>query len=150
MEQIQFSLGRDAVQFDVNGQPFKVAKGLNDIQSESIRYKKLDALALENMIDRVEEILEQLKFDYKIQRVANTSDEFKQQLSELFFNNETVIDRINLEHAFNEFVEHTEYYVQQLRSEHFYLFVYFVFIREMMHHWNVVEIRVGKLAKVFH
>lgn len=144
MEKIQFSLGRAAVQFNVNGQSFKVAKGLNDIESESIQYKKLDALALENLIYRVEEILEQLKLDYKIQRVADTSDEFMQQLLEQFFNNETLIDRIKLEHAFNEFVEHTEYYVQQHSSEHFYLFVYFIFIREMMHHWNVVEIRVGK------
>ena len=79
MEKIQFFLGRDAVQFDINGQPFKIAKGLNDIESESIQYKKLDALALENIIYRVEEILEQFKFDYKIQRVADTSDEFMQQ-----------------------------------------------------------------------
>jgi hypothetical protein len=141
MELMQFSLTLDAIRVEMkNEQSFEIAKGLDFIELQSVRYRRLDALSLENMIEVIEEILEQFKLDHKIQRIAKTSDAYMQQISQLFFNGEAVIDRIKLEHAFNEFVEHIEYYVRQVDSEHFYVFVYFVFIREMMHHLNVVEI----------
>ncbi|OTG73760.1 hypothetical protein B9T26_08370 [Acinetobacter sp. ANC 4169] len=138
---MQFSLTLDAIRVEMkNEQSFEIAKGLDFIELQSVRYRRLDALSLENMIEVIEEILEQFKLDHKIQRIAKTSDAYMQQISQLFFNGEAVIDRIKLEHAFNEFVEHIKYYVRQVDSEHFYVFVYFVFIREMMHHLNVVEI----------
>jgi len=112
MELIEFSLAPEAIQFRINGQQFKTATGLDFIESQSIRYRRLDALALENMMNVIEEILEQLKLNHKIQRIVKTSDTYMQQISQLFFNDEAFIDRIKLAHAFNEFVEHTEYYLQ--------------------------------------
>ncbi|MDE2422140.1 MAG: hypothetical protein KGO49_13290 [Gammaproteobacteria bacterium] len=145
MDYIAFSLDDEAVVFEIAGQTFKIEQGLKFVELQSIRYKRLDALALEKMIYAIEEILEQLKLDYKIQRVAETADVYMQQLSQLFFNNDKVINRAKLEHAFNEFVEHIEYYVQKSGSENFYLFAYFVFVREVMHHLNVVEIYLRSL-----
>ena len=52
------------------------------------------------------------------------------------------IDQIKLEHAFNEFIEHTEYYVNKVGDDKIHLFIYFVFIREMMHHLNIIEIDI--------
>lgn len=146
MELIKFSLALDAIQFEINGQNFDIATGLGFIESKAIRHQRLDTLALENMIYVIEEILEQLKLDHNIPRVAQTSDVYMQQLSQLFFNGETVIDRIKLEHAFNEFIEHIEYYAQQAGADDFYVFVYFLFVREMMHHLNVVEINLEPIS----
>ncbi|CAB1216060.1 hypothetical protein [Acinetobacter bouvetii] len=141
MQSFIFSLGIETVQFKMDVQTIEIDKGLGFIESQSVRNQRLDALAIENMIEVIEEILEQLKLDYKTQRIAQISDAYLQQLSHLFFQNARVIDRIKLEHAFNEFVERMEYYAEQAGFD-FKLFAYFVFVREMMHHLNVVEIKL--------
>lgn len=141
MQSFIFSLGMETVQFKMDVQTIGIDKGLGFIESQSVRHQRLDALAIENMIEVIEEILEQLKLDYKTQRIAQTSDAYLEQLSHLFFQDARVIDRIKLEHAFNEFVERMEYYAEQAGFD-FKLFAYFVFVREMMHHLNVVEIKL--------
>ena len=65
-----------------------------------------------------------------------------QQLSALFFNDVKRIDRSMLEHAFNEWVERLEYYADRAGND-FKLWAYFVLIREMMHHLNVIEIEIA-------
>ncbi|CAM4080856.1 hypothetical protein [Acinetobacter pragensis] len=81
---IRFSLNLDSFQIEIGEQRFEIAKGLSFIASQSIRFGRLDALAIENMIYVIEEILEQLKLDYHTQRTAQTSDELMRQLSALF------------------------------------------------------------------
>lgn len=139
---LQFSLSEEILSLQGNDYKIEIGQALNFIQSHSMRRGILNLLAIENMIEVIEEILEQIKIDHKVQRIAVTSDVYMQQLSELFFNHEKEIDRITLEHAFNEFVEHIEYYVQKVTVDHVDVLVYFIFIREMTHHLNVVGIQI--------
>lgn len=147
MQRLKFSLDAQSVHFEFHQQNLNIEKGLGFIVSKSILYQRLDALALENMIYVIEEILEQLKLDYKSQRIVHTSDLYMYQLVELFFYHEHVITRAMLEHAFNEFVQRIEYYVQKANSSDFYIFAYFVFVREMMHHLNIIKIEFVEIKK---
>ncbi|ANF81308.1 hypothetical protein A3K93_03260 [Acinetobacter sp. NCu2D-2] len=67
-----------------------------------------------------------------------------QQLSTLFFNQDTVISREMMEHAFNEWT------ARQIYTEDSVLILqlglYFIFIREMMHHLNVTQIQYIEVA----
>lgn len=142
MSNLKFSFGLNQLKFDVDGQSHHINQGLDWIQSKSLRSAHLNAYVFEMMINEIEELLEQLSIDHRIQRVAETSDAEMQQLSVLFFEGDTSIDRSQLEHAFNELIEHTEYYVQLVTAEHLDVLVYFVLIREMMHHLNVINIQI--------
>ena len=136
---IAFSLADEQLKFEIDEQMIEISQGLNFIIAQSVRFGRIDALAIENMIYVIEELLEQSKLDYHTQRIAHTSDVYMQQLSALFFNDVKRIDRSMLEHAFNEWVERLEYYADKVGND-FKLLAYFVLIREMMHHLNVTEI----------
>lgn len=139
---LQFSLSLDDIQISDQTQKNEFSQGLTDIQKQSLRRGYVDALAIENMIYVIEEILEKIHIDHKTQHYAQTSDVFMKELSAIFFNSDMCIDQIKLEHAFNEFIEHTEYYVNKVGDEKIHLFIYFIFIREMMHHLNIIEIDI--------
>lgn len=142
MQDIRYRLNLDFIELDIADQQLKIEKGLKWIQQNSLKHGVLDSLALESIIDHVEELLEQFKLEHSIQRIALTSDPYMLQLSELFFSHDRSIDRIKLEHAFNEFIDNIKYYVQKNDSKDFNVFIYFVFIREMMHHLNVISIHI--------
>ncbi|RFS29654.1 hypothetical protein DYI81_12175 [Acinetobacter sp. SWAC5] len=140
--EIAFSLADEQLKFEVDGQIIEISKGLNFIIAQSVRFGGIDALAIENMIYVIEELLEQLKLDFRKQRKSQTADESMRQISTLFFNDAKHIDRNMLEHAFNEWVERLEYYTNKVGHD-FKLWAYFVMIREMMHHLNVIEIEIA-------
>ena len=140
--EIAFSLADEQLKFEIDEQMIEISQGLNFIIAQSVRFGRIDALAIENMIYVIEELLEQSKLDYHTQRIAHTSDVYMQQLSALFFNDVKRIDRSMLEHAFNEWVERLEYYADRAGND-FKLWAYFVLIREMMHHLNVIEIEIA-------
>ena len=142
MQLIKFSLNLDKVQLEIENQHVTIDQGLSLIELKSIKHPMLDALALKNMIELIEEKPEHIKLDDKVQKVAHTSDPYFRQLSTLLFNGETIINRVKLEHALNEFIEHIEYYVEKAESD-LKPFAYFIFLREMMHYLNVVEVRFG-------
>ncbi len=68
-----------------------------------------------------------------------------QKVLTLFFPDQQQIDRVQLESAFNTFVERREYYVSKVADDGLSSLVYFIVLREMMHHWNVVEIQLEQL-----
>ena len=138
---IQFSLGLEQLSFDIDGQHFQVDKGLGFIQSNSMRHGVLDELAIELMIYVIEEILESIPIQYGQPKSAVSADTLLQELLTLFFPNQHSIDRVQLESGFNAFIEHREYYVCKVAEQGVFSLVYFVFLREMMHHWNVVDIK---------
>ena len=76
---------------------------------------------------------------------AVTSDVLFQKALTLFFPDQQQIDRVQLESAFNTFVERREYYVSQVADDGLSSLVYFIVLREMMHHWNVLEIQLEQL-----
>jgi hypothetical protein len=63
----------------------------------------------------------------------------------IIFPDQQQIDRVQLESAFNTFVERREYYVSKVADDGLSSLVYFIVLREMMHHWNVVEIQLEQL-----
>lgn len=140
---IAFSLADEQLKFEVDGQMSEISQGLNFIIAQSVRFDRIDALGIENMIYVIEELLEQLKLDFRKQRTSQTADESMRQISTLFFNDAKHVDRTMLEHAFNEFIERLEYYTDQTGND-FKLWAYFVTIREMMHHWNMCQINLLK------
>ncbi|BCU65564.1 hypothetical protein F941_00804 [Acinetobacter bouvetii DSM 14964 = CIP 107468] len=71
-----------------------------------------------------------------------TSDGLFQRVLALFFPDQQQIDRVQLESAFNTFVERREYYVSQVADNGLSSLIYFIVLREMMHHWNVVEVKL--------
>lgn len=138
---IKFSLGLEQLNFDINGQHFQVDKGLGFIQSNSMRHGVLDVLAIELMIYVIEEILESVPVQYAQSKSAISTDALFQQVLTLFFPNQHSISRVQLESGFNAFLECREYYLAKVTKQGLFSLVYFIFLREMMHHWNVVDIK---------
>ncbi|WP_151743963.1 hypothetical protein [Acinetobacter calcoaceticus] len=140
---LKFSLGLNGLSFDLDNQHIQLEQGLSFINSKSISHGVIDELAIEKMIHFIEEIIESQPLrDLNISGVAVTSDTAMTQLSELFFSAKKQISRIELEHGFNEFIEHLSYYTSQVVPNQLYIFTYFVFVREMMHHLRVEQIQI--------
>ena len=142
---LKFSLGVDQLSFEMDGQHIQLGQGLSFIQSKSMRHGLLDELAIELMIYVIEELLESVQMKYAQPKTAATSDALFQKVLTLFFPDQQQIDRVQLESAFNTFVERREYYVSKVADNCLFSLVYFIVLREMMHHWNVVEIQLKQL-----
>ncbi|WP_289392033.1 hypothetical protein [Acinetobacter baumannii] len=140
---LKFSLDLNSLSFDVDSQHIHLEQGLGFINSKSISNSVIDELAIEKMIYFIEEIIESQPLrNLNINGVAVTADTAMTQLSELFFSTKKQISRIELEHGFNDFIERLSYYINQVASDQVYVFTYFVFIREMMHHLRVEQIQI--------
>ena len=139
---LKFSLGVDQLSFEMDGQNIQLDQGLSYIQSNSIRHGVLDELAIESMVYVIEELLESVQMKYAQPKIAMTSDVIFQKVLALFFPDQLQLDRVQLESAFNTFVERREYYVSKVADDDLSSLVYFIVLREMMHHWNVVEIQL--------
>ncbi|MFI8009677.1 hypothetical protein ACIF8R_05685 [Acinetobacter sp. ABJ_C4_1] len=140
---LKFSLGLNGLSFDLDNQHIQLEQGLGFVDSRSIRYGVIDELAIEKMIYFIEEIIESQPLrNLNISGVAVTSDAAMTQLSELFFSAKKQISRTELEHGFNDFIERLSYYTNHVAPDQLYIFTYFVFIREMMHHLRVEEIQI--------
>lgn len=140
---LKFSLGLKSLSFDVDSQHIHLEQGLGFVNSKSINHGVIDELAIEKMIYFIEEIIESKPLrNLNISGVAVTSDTAMAQLSELFFSAKKQISRIELEHGFNDFIERLSYYTSQVSPDQLYVFTYFVFVREMMHHLRVEEIQI--------
>ena len=142
---LKFSLGLDQLSFEMDGQRILLDQGLSFIQSNSMRHEVLDELAIESMIYVIEELLESVQMKYAQPKTAVTSDGLFQRVLALFFPDQQQLDRVQLESAFNTFVERREYYVSQVADDSLSSLIYFIVLREMMHHWNVVEIQFKQL-----
>lgn len=140
---LKFSLGLNGLSFDIDNQHIQLEQGLSFVNSKSINHGVIDELALEKMIYFIEEIIESQPLrNLNISGVAFTSDTAMTQLSELFFSAKKQISRIELEHGFNDFIERLSYYTNQVPPNQLYIFTYFVFVREMMHHLRVEQIQI--------
>ncbi|QVR67099.1 hypothetical protein [Acinetobacter sp. BHS4] len=140
---LKFSLGLNSLSFDVDSQHIHLEQGLGFINSKSISNGVIDELAIEKMIYFIEEIIElQPLRNLNISSVAVTADTAMAQLSQLFFSAKKQISRIELEDGFNDFIERLSYYTNQVAPDQVYVFTYFVFIREMMHHLRVEQIQI--------
>ncbi|HFP7023608.1 TPA: hypothetical protein ACHKB2_001461 [Acinetobacter baumannii] len=140
---LKFSLGLNGLSFDVDSQHIYLEQGLGFVNAKSISNGVIDELAIEKMIYFIEEIIESQPLrNLNISGVAVTSDAAMTQLSELFFSAKKQISRIELEHGFNSFIERLSYYTNQVSPDQLYIFTYFVFIREMMHHLRVEQIQI--------
>lgn len=142
---LKFSLGLDQLSFEMDGQRILLDQGLSFIQSNSMRHEVLDELAIESMIYVIEEILESVPIHYGQPKNAISADDLFQQVLTLFFQNQHSIDRVQLESGFNAFIERREYYVSKVADDGLSSLVYFIVLREMMHHWNVMEIQFEQL-----
>lgn len=142
---LKFSLGVDQLSFEIDGQHILLDQGLSYIQSNSMRHGLLDELTIESMIYVIEELLESVQMQYAQPKTAVTSDVLFQKVLTLFFSDQQQLDRVQLEIAFNTFVERREYYVSKVADDDLSSLVYFIVLREMMHHWNVVEIQLEQL-----
>lgn len=140
---LKFSLDINSLSFDVDSQHIHLEQGLGFVGSKSIGHGVIDELAIEKMIYFIEEIIESKPLrNLNISGVAVTSDAAMTQLSELFFSAKKQISRIELEHGFNDFIERLSYYTNQVAPDQLYIFTYFVFVREMMHHLRVEQIQI--------
>ncbi|AUM27232.1 hypothetical protein [Acinetobacter pittii] len=140
---LKFSLGLNSLSFDVDSQHIHLEQGLGFVNSKSVSDGVIDELAIEKMIYFIEEIIESNPLrNLNISGVAVTSDAVMTQLSELFFSAKKQISRTELEHGFNSFIERLSYYTNQVAPDQVYVFSYFVFVREMMHHLRVEQIQI--------
>ncbi|WP_415871814.1 hypothetical protein [Acinetobacter pittii] len=140
---LKFSLGLNSLSFDVDSQHIHLEQGLGFVNSKSVSDGVIDELAIEKMIYFIEEIIESRPLrNLNISGVAVTSDAAMTHLSQLFFSAKKQISRIELEHGFNSFIERLGYYTNQVSPDQLYIFTYFVFVREMMHHLRVEQIQI--------
>lgn len=145
---LKFSLGIDQLSFEMDGQNIQLDQGLSFIQSSSMRHGLLDELTIESMIYVIEEILESVPIHYGQPKNAISADDLFQQVLTLFFPNQHSIDRVQLESGFNAFIERREYYVSKAAYGGISSLVYFIVLREMMHHWNVVDIKFESFGTI--
>ncbi|KRI63349.1 hypothetical protein APC62_00795 [Acinetobacter pittii] len=140
---LKFSLGLNSLSFDLDNQHIQLEQGLGFVGSKSIGHGVVNELAIEKMIYFIEEIIESRPLrNLNISGVAVTSDAAMTHLSQLFFSTKKQISRIELEHGFNSFIERLGYYTNQVSPDQLYIFTYFVFVREMMHHLRVEQIQI--------
>ena len=140
---LKFSLSLNSLSFDVDSQHIHLEQGLGFVNSKSVSDGVIDELAIEKMIYFIEEIIESKPLrNLNISGVAVTSDAAMTHLSQLFFSAKKQISRIELEHGFNDFIERLSYYTNQMAPNQLYVFTYFVFVREMMHHLRVEQIQI--------
>ena len=140
---LKFSLGLNSLSFDLDNQHIQLEQGLGFVGSKSIGHGVVNELAIEKMIYFIEEIIESRPLrNLNISGVAVTSDAAMTHLSQLFFSAKKQISRIELEHGFNSFIERLGYYTNQVSPDQLYIFTYFVFVREMMHHLRVEKIQI--------
>ncbi|PTV45156.1 hypothetical protein DBL02_09765 [Acinetobacter oleivorans] len=140
---LKFSLGLNGLSFDIDNQHIQLEQGLDFVDSNSILHGVIDELAIEKMIYFIEEIIESKPLrNLNISGVAVTSDVAMKQLSQLFFSAKKQISRIELEYGFNDFIERLSYYTNQVAPDQLYIFTYFIFVREMMHHLRIEEIQI--------
>ncbi|ADY80830.1 hypothetical protein BDGL_000244 [Acinetobacter pittii PHEA-2] len=140
---LKFSLGLNGLSFDLDNQHIQLEQGLGFVDSNSILHGVIDELTIEKMIYFIEEIIESQPLrNLNISGVAITSDAVMTHLSQLFFSAKKQISRIELENGFNSFIERLSYYTNQVAPDQVYVFTYFVFIREMMHHLRVEQIQI--------
>lgn len=140
---LKFSLGLNSLSFEIGSQHIQIEQGLGFVNSKSISHGVVDELAIEKMIYFIEEIIESQPLrNLNISGVAVTPDAAMTHLSQLFFSAKKQISRIELEHGFNSFIERLSYYTNQVAPDQVYVFTYFVFIREMMHHLRVEQIQI--------
>ena len=140
---LKISLALNDLSFEIGNQHIQIEQGLGFVNSKSIGHGVIDELAIEKMIYFIEEIIESQPLkNLNISGVAVTSDAAMTQLSKLFFSAKKQISRIELEHSFNSFIERLGYYTNQVSPDQLYIFTYFVFVREMMHHLRVEQIQI--------
>lgn len=140
---LKFSLGLNGLSFEIGSQHIQIEQGLGFVGSKSISNGVIDELAIEKMIYFIEEIIESQPLrNLNINGIAVTADTTMAQLSELFFSAKKQISRTELEHGFNDFIDRLSYYTNQVAPDQFYIFTYFVFVREMMHHLRVEQIQI--------
>ncbi|MFV5661179.1 hypothetical protein VXR58_13335 [Acinetobacter pittii] len=140
---LKISLALNDLSFEIGNQHIQIEQGLGFVNSKSIGHGVIDELAIEKMIYFIEEIIESQPLkNLNISGVAVTSDAAMTQLSKLFFSAKKQISRIELEHGFNSFIERLGYYTNQVSPDQLYIFTYFVFVREMMHHLRVEQIQI--------
>ncbi|MFX9106745.1 hypothetical protein ABTN44_09130 [Acinetobacter baumannii] len=140
---LKFSLGLNGLSFEIGSQHIQIEQGLGFVGSKSISNGVIDELAIEKMIYFIEEIIESQPLrNLNINGIAVTADTTMAQLSELFFSAKKQISRTELEHGFNDFIERLSYYTNQVAPDQLYIFTYFVFVREMMHHLRVEQIQI--------
>lgn len=140
---LKISLALNGLSFEIGSQHIQIEQGLGFVGSKSIGHGVVDELAIEKMIYFIEEIIESRPLrNLNISGVAVTSDAAMTHLSQLFFSAKKQISRIELEHGFNSFIERLSYYTNQVAPDQVYVFTYFVFIREMMHHLRVEQIQI--------
>ncbi|MDV5175032.1 hypothetical protein QM090_12995 [Acinetobacter baumannii] len=140
---LKFSLGLNGLSFEIGSQHIQIEQGLGFVGSKSISNGVIDELAIEKMIYFIEEIIESQSLrNLNINGIAVAADTAMAQLSKLFFSAKKQISRIELEHGFNDFIERLSYYTNQVAPDQLYIFTYFVFIREMMHHLRVEQIQI--------
>ncbi|MFV5372578.1 hypothetical protein [Acinetobacter pittii] len=140
---LKISLALNDLSFEIGNQHIQIEQGLGFVNSKSIGHGVIDELAIEKMIYFIEEIIESQPLkNLNISGVAVTSDAAMTHLSQLFFSAKKQISRIELEHGFNSFIERLGYYTNQVSPDQLYIFTYFVFVREMMHHLRVEQIQI--------
>lgn len=140
MQNLNFSLSAETFDFVWADHHIRLNHGLDFIQQYSMPQGVWSELAIEKMIYVIEELLESDAALRQLPSMAVTSDAMMSQLNQLFFKTTAAIDRIQLENGFNDFVDHITHYVHQIGEAQQQALIYFVVLREMMHHLKIEKI----------
>ncbi|OUY08579.1 hypothetical protein [Acinetobacter populi] len=114
--------------------------GYKDIQAKSIFTDDIDEAGIERLILQIEDIIESNKQLRLIKENVTTNDILGRQVSNIFFNAKQNISITELEHAFNDFIDHLPHYNHLITQDKINIVTYFVFVRELMHHLQIQNI----------
>ncbi|GAA5016552.1 hypothetical protein GCM10023206_28400 [Acinetobacter puyangensis] len=137
----EFSLQPHILLFNnKQGANLEIPCGYVDIQAKSIYSDDIDEAGIERLILQIEDIIESNKQLRLIKDSVITHDQLLMQVSAIFFNAKQNISITEMEHGFNNFIDHLSHYNYVITRDKINIVTYFVFVRELMHHLQIQNI----------
>lgn len=144
MAQLQFSFQVTQTTFHCTDYTVNVQRGIVWVLRQSIKANHLDALAVEMLIQHIEEIIQSDPRIKAFNASAYTVDALCNEMLALFFAGKNSISRQEVEATFNHFADHLPHYNLLQQPHKLEMIAYLVFIREIMHHLNLHSITASE------
>lgn len=137
-----FSIKPYALTLNWKGQDVSLtlSSGLNAVTDGLASSGQLTAYDVEMMIYRVEEIIESDRAVQPVRGDAESQDGLLHQLSQRYFNGESVMTSSVVEASFSKLADALSYAALPVTPDVMREIAYLVFIREMMHHLAIEQV----------
>ncbi|WP_413728111.1 hypothetical protein [Sodalis sp. RH19] len=144
MNTFEFSIKSESISFLRQGgdRAIKIPAGYVHAAKHLFKSGMLTAYDLEMLIYRIEEMIESDKDLFPVNGGALCQDELMKEVSSIYLDGSNVILPSEIEAAFNTLADRLSYSAIAIPPEKVPSLTYFVFIREMTHHFHIDKITI--------